>query len=72
MIMISGPVLMNICVGDEELHASEKEFVYKVRDTMGNMEVVPMKTEMCPMGGHNNILRYEKSVDAIGERHSPC
>jgi hypothetical protein len=42
MIMISGPVLMNIYVGDGELHASEKEFVYtegNIMDGGGNVAV---------------------------------
>ena len=40
--MISGPVLMNIYVGDGELHASEKEFVYtegNIMDGGGNVAV---------------------------------
>jgi hypothetical protein len=45
MIMISGPVLTHTN-GD---------------DTMGDAGMVFMKTELCPMGGRDNIQRFEKS-----------
>ena len=44
MIIVSGPVLMNTYGDDNRLH--EEEFVYTERDTMGDMGVVSMKTDL--------------------------
>jgi hypothetical protein len=69
MIIIAGPVVMNNYVGDFELHASEKEFVNTEENIMCDTGVVDMKTELCPTGGRDNILRYDKSVDGGGDAH---
>ena len=61
MIIISGPVLMDTYVDDDEPHTSEKEFVYTEGITMYDAGVIYMKTELCPTGGHDNILRFKKS-----------
>ena len=42
--MMSGPVVMNKHVGDEELHASEKEFVNTEGNIMCDTGLVYMKT----------------------------
>ena len=62
MIMKSGPVLMNTNGDDNELHDIEYEFVYTEGDTMGDVGVVYMKTELCPTRGRDNILRFKKPV----------
>ena len=69
MIIIAGPVVMNNYVGDFELHASEKAFVNTEENIMCDTGVVDMKTELCPTGGRDNILRYDKSVDGGGDAH---
>jgi hypothetical protein len=52
---------MNKHVGDEKLHASEKEFVNMEGNIMCDTGLFYMKTELCPTGGRNNILRFKKS-----------
>ena len=69
MIMVSGPVLMNTYGDDNRLH--EEEIVYTERGTMGDMGVVSIKTELCPTGGRDNILRLDKSADAVGDAPAP-
>jgi hypothetical protein len=64
--MISSPVLTDTSGDDNKLNDTEYEFVYTERDTMGDEGVVYMKTELCPMGGLDNILRFEKPVDSGG------
>ena len=66
---MSGSVMMNTYGDDHRLH--EAGFVYKERDTMGDIGVVSMKTDLCPTGGRDNILRLDKSVDAVGNDAAP-
>ena len=34
---------------------------------MGDVAVVYIETELCPTGGLDNILRFEKTVDSGGD-----
>ena len=38
---------------------------------MGDAVVISMKTDLCPTGGRENILRFDKSVDAAGDNSVP-
>jgi hypothetical protein len=69
MIMMSGSVMMNTSGDGHRIH--DTGFVYKERDTMGDAVVISMKTDLCPTGGRENILRFDKSVDAAGD-NCPC
>ena len=69
MIMMSGSVMMNTSGDGHRIH--EAGFVYKERDTMGDAGVISMKTDLCPTGGRENILRFDKSVDAAGDNSVP-
>ena len=66
---MSASVMMNTSGDGHRIH--EAGFVYKERDTMGDIGVVSMKTDLCPTGGRDNILSFEKSVDAVGDDTIP-
>ena len=72
IIMISGPVLMDTSGDDDKLKNIECEFVYLEKDTMGDVGVVYKETELCPTGGLDNILRFEKTFDSGGDAHVPA
>ena len=67
MIMISGPILIDTSGDGNKLNDIEYEFVYTEKDTMGDVGVVYMEQELCPTGGLDNILRFEKTVDSGGD-----
>ena len=69
MIMISGPILIDTSGDGNKLNDIEYEFVYTEKDTMGDVGVVYMEQELCPTGGLDNILRFEKTVDSGGDVH---
>ena len=62
MIMKPVTVLVETCGDDKNTNDIEKEFVSTEEDTMDAVGLVYMKTELCPTGGRDNILRFEKSV----------
>jgi hypothetical protein len=60
-------VMMNTSGDGHRTH--EAGFVYKRRDTMGDAGVISMKTVLCPTGGLDNILRFEKTFDGGGDAY---